>query len=190
VLDAADGDEALATGAQHLGEIHLLLTDVVMPQMSGRALALALAKTRPTLKVVYMSGYTDNAIVHHGVLDAGTRFLAKPFTAADLTRKVREVLDEGSPGLADGSLRAVEPATAVQQHHPLDKEALRALPPDLLGKLRKAVIAARYDDIVEIVESIRLTAPEVAAGLRPMADLFDYEGMRDLLGPSVEGETR
>ena len=93
VLTAADGDEALLTCARHAGDIHLLLTDVVMPRMSGRALAQELSKTRPTLKVLYMSGYTDDAIVHHGVLDAGTHFLGKPFTAADLTRKVREVLD-------------------------------------------------------------------------------------------------
>ncbi|MBI5510736.1 MAG: response regulator [Deltaproteobacteria bacterium] len=95
VLTAANGDEALLTGARHVGEIHLLLTDVVMPRMSGKTLAQELSKTRPTLKVVYMSGYTDNAIVHHGVLDAGTHFLAKPFTSTDLTRKVREVLDGG-----------------------------------------------------------------------------------------------
>ncbi|MFH1834461.1 MAG: ATP-binding protein, partial [bacterium] len=72
VLIAADGDDALLKGTQHAGDIHLLLTDVVMPRMSGRVLAQELSKTRPTLKVVYMSGYTDNAIVHHGVLDAGT----------------------------------------------------------------------------------------------------------------------
>jgi two-component system, cell cycle sensor histidine kinase and response regulator CckA len=97
VLAAADGDEALRTAAQHAGDIHLLLTDVVMPRMNGRALAQELSKTRPKLKVVYMSGYTDNAIVHHGVLDAGTHFIGKPFTATDLTRKVREVLDSGPP---------------------------------------------------------------------------------------------
>jgi two-component system cell cycle sensor histidine kinase/response regulator CckA len=93
VVSAAAGDEALTTSAQHAGEIQLLLTDVVMPQMSGRVLAQELAKARPAIKILYMSGYTDNAIVHHGILDAGTHFIGKPFTAAALTLKVREVLD-------------------------------------------------------------------------------------------------
>ena len=69
----------------------------------GQTLAQALSRIRPTLKVLYMSGYTDGAIVHHGVLDAGTHFLGKPFSAADLTQKVREVLDEGITGPADGA---------------------------------------------------------------------------------------
>ena len=73
-----------------------------MPRMSGRELAQELSKTRPDLKVLYMSGYTDDAIVHHGVLDPGTHFLAKPFTSAALTQKVREVLDDGM-SLPDGS---------------------------------------------------------------------------------------
>ena len=93
VLTAADGEEALRLAAGHPGEIHLLLTDVVMPKLGGRALALELSKARPALVVVYMSGYTDDAIVHHGVLDADTHFLAKPFASAELMRKVREVLD-------------------------------------------------------------------------------------------------
>ena len=71
VLTAASGDEALLIFAEHVGDIHLLLTDVVMPRMSGRALAQELTKRRPTLKVLYMSGYTDDAIVHHGVLRRG-----------------------------------------------------------------------------------------------------------------------
>jgi PAS domain S-box-containing protein len=95
VLTAAGGSEALLLCEKHDGVIDLLLTDVVMPHMSGRELAERLAKTSPKLKVLYMSGYTDNAIVHHGVLDPGTRFIGKPFAAAELTRKVREVLDEG-----------------------------------------------------------------------------------------------
>ena len=95
VLAAGSGDEAISTSAQHTGDIHLLLTDVVMPRMGGRVLAQELAKTRPALKVLYMSGYTDDAIVHHGVLDPGTHFISKPFAAADLQRKIREVLDGG-----------------------------------------------------------------------------------------------
>ena len=93
VLIAADGEEARRVMAEHAGEIHLLLTDVIMPRMSGSALAQELSKAYPALKVLYMSGYTDNAIARHGVLDAGTEFLAKPFSLSELARKVREVLD-------------------------------------------------------------------------------------------------
>jgi PAS domain S-box-containing protein len=94
VLTAANGHDALLVSAEHAGEVQLLLTDVVMPRMSGRVLAEELVKTQPNLKVLYMSGYTDDAIVHHGVLEAGIHFLPKPFTSADLMRKVREVLDK------------------------------------------------------------------------------------------------
>ncbi len=95
VLAAADGHEALAVSERHDGDIHLVLTDVVMPRMSGKALADRLAAARPACRVLYMSGYTENAIVHHGVLKEGTQFLAKPFLAPQLLGKVREVLDVG-----------------------------------------------------------------------------------------------
>jgi PAS domain S-box-containing protein len=93
VLESQDVEDALRIAERQDGTIHLLLTDVVMPQMSGRALADTVKRFRPDVKVLYMSGYTDNAIVHHGVLDPGTALLPKPFTPAVLARKVREVLD-------------------------------------------------------------------------------------------------
>ncbi|HWQ15764.1 MAG TPA: ATP-binding protein [Roseiflexaceae bacterium] len=94
VLEAAHPDEALAIAAvQPAGSIHLLLTDVVMPGMSGRALAEELLRRSPGIKALFISGYTDNAIVHHGRLDPGVAFLPKPFAPATLARRVREILD-------------------------------------------------------------------------------------------------
>jgi PAS domain S-box-containing protein len=94
VIEAKHGPEALLVAGQHLGPIHLMLSDVVMPQMSGRELAEKLTPIRREMKVLYMSGYTDDAIVHHGVLDEGMAFIEKPFTPNALARKLREVLNE------------------------------------------------------------------------------------------------
>jgi len=94
VLAAPGGAEALEAAAGHRGEIDVLVTDVVMPQMSGPQVAEALEPLHPGIKVLYLSGYADDAVVRHGVLGAGKAFLQKPFTAAALAEKVRQVLDE------------------------------------------------------------------------------------------------
>jgi DNA-binding NtrC family response regulator len=93
VLEAGRPHEALEISEKFEGPIHLLFTDVVMPQMSGREVAEQISAGRPQTKVLYMSGYTDHAIAHHGVLNPGVPFLQKPFTPEALTLKVREVLD-------------------------------------------------------------------------------------------------
>jgi len=93
VLETSHGAQAIETSERHPGPIHLFLTDVVMPEMSGRELVQRLGVLRPASKVLFMSGYTANAVMHRGALESETEFLQKPFTAATLTRKVREILD-------------------------------------------------------------------------------------------------
>jgi PAS domain S-box-containing protein len=96
VLAAEDGEEALQVLRQHPGEIDLVVTDLVMPVMGGRELADRLHKTHPHLKVLFISGYTDDTIVRRGILEPGAAFIQKPFTPTDLARKVRELLDIAS----------------------------------------------------------------------------------------------
>ena len=89
---AYDGETALELAAKFHPDI--LLTDVVMPSMSGRQVADALSGSRPGMKVLYLSGYTDNTVVHHGVLESGVNFLPKPFSRESLAKKIREVLSK------------------------------------------------------------------------------------------------
>ena len=92
VLEAEDGHTALELAAMHAGTIHLLMTDVVMPGISGRELADRAKYIRPDMKILYMSGYTDQAVVHHGILESDAVLLQKPFTLSTLSAKLREIL--------------------------------------------------------------------------------------------------
>jgi signal transduction histidine kinase/CheY-like chemotaxis protein len=94
VLEASHGAEALALADRHAGMIHLMLTDTVMPGMGGPELAARIGGTRPETRILYMSGYADDAVLRHGILEGGSAFLQKPFTAGVLTRRVRDVLDQ------------------------------------------------------------------------------------------------
>ena len=93
ILEAANGEEVLKVVREYGQKIHLLVTDVVMPGMSGREVADRLLLRYPEMKVLYISGYTDTAIVHQGILEQGTTLLLKPFKPDTLAQKIREVLD-------------------------------------------------------------------------------------------------
>src|ERR1700733_9128116 len=115
VIEAADGAVAMQIAVAHEGTIHLLLTDVIMPGMNGRELAQRVSEIRPNMKVLYMSGYTENVIGHNGVLDAGTRLLQKPFNLRDLKSIVREVIDASpTPPEVAMSTQSAEPLRAAR----------------------------------------------------------------------------
>jgi PAS domain S-box-containing protein len=120
VIEAADGAVAMQIAVAHDKMIHLLLTDVIMPGMNGRELAQRICEIRPNVKVLYMSGYTENVIGHNGMLDAGVRLLQKPFTLRDLKSKVREVLD--------ATLTPPEVAMSTQSAVPLQAARAREVP--------------------------------------------------------------
>ena len=115
VIEAADGAVAMQIAVAHEKVIHLLLTDVIMPGMNGRELAQRISEIRPNVKVLYMSGYTENVIGHNGMLDAGIRLLQKPFNLRDLKIKVREVLDTTpTPPEVAMSMQSAEPFRAAR----------------------------------------------------------------------------
>jgi two-component system cell cycle sensor histidine kinase/response regulator CckA len=101
ILEASNGPEAIRIFERHQGSIDLLLTDVIMPQVSGRELAERLKTLRPSLKVLYISGYTDDMLAHHGVLESNVFLLQKPFAPDDLAKKLRDVLDTSTVRRAD-----------------------------------------------------------------------------------------
>ena len=137
VLEAPDGDEGLRVFGAHAAEIDMLLTDVVLPgKVRGRELAERITAIRPEVKVLFMSGYTENSIVHHGRLDDGVQLLGKPFKREQLARKVAEVL-----GTVAGRMKRPKAATSwtsggdsgIDRSGSLRPRDLRTEPTDLLG---------------------------------------------------------
>ncbi len=95
-IEATTPEEAVRMARDYAGPLHLLITDVIMPGMNGRQLYEAIRKIRPEIKVLYISGYADDVIAPHGILDPGIHFLAKPFTMGGLAEKIREALAQGA----------------------------------------------------------------------------------------------
>ncbi len=121
VLEAADAEQALRLAEEHGAGIALLITDVVMPRTGGRELARRLTELRPDTKVLFLSGYTSDAILHHGILDRGVAFLQKPFTPEALARRVRQILDGGvKPSLSHSGPAAALPAEPAANEPPPD----------------------------------------------------------------------
>jgi len=130
VLAANSPDEAMCKAREHVGDITLLLTDVVMPEMNGRDLAKKLHSLYPHLKRLFMSGYTSDIIAHHGVLDIGVSFIQKPFTVTALAAKVREVLDEMGPAEGNKAIGTDEFRTDAEEYlqvNPTGNHAPRSL---------------------------------------------------------------
>jgi signal transduction histidine kinase/ActR/RegA family two-component response regulator len=181
VVSVADGGEALLAAARHTGELQLLLTDIAIPKMNGRSIAQELRKTHPSLKVLYMSGYAENMIAQEDTFGAGEHFIGKPFTSGELARMVRAVLDGKAAGLAAGS-PPVEWVGEGREGSVIDRSQVQVLPEEVRDNLRKAVAAAHYDEVGDIIEDIQDEAPDLAKDLRHMADSFDYEGILEFLG--------
>ncbi|MFZ0760444.1 MAG: ATP-binding protein [Candidatus Sulfotelmatobacter sp.] len=182
VIEAADGAVAMQIAVAHEGVIHLLLTDVIMPGMNGRELAQRISEIRPNVKVLYMSGYTENVIGRNGTLDAGVRLLQKPFTLRDLKSKVREVLDSTPfPREVTMSVRAAH-ATDAQQlplsraprfqlHLPLKYRRLNEATwhDGETRNISRSGLLFQAEDILQpnVILEINLVLPAEIAGLSP-----------------------
>ena len=148
VIEAADGAVAMQIAVAHEKVIHLLLTDVIMPGMNGRELAQRICEIRPNVKVLYMSGYTENVIGHNGMLDAGVRLLQKPFNLRDLKSKVREVLD-ATPTPPEVAMSAQSAATTSRRARQGNSSHARATIPypiaSALSPSRREGMARRHN---------------------------------------------
>src|ERR1700733_8165013 len=183
VIEAADGAVAMQIAVAHEGTIHLLLTDVIMPGMNGRELAQRVSEIRPNMKVLYMSGYTENVIGRNGTLDAGVRLLQKPFTLRDLKSKVREVLDSIPPEVAMSAQAAQ--AKAAQGPHQLPSSRAQRFQLHLPLKYRRldeekwhdgetknisrSGLLFQAEDLLQpnVILEINLVLPAEIAGLSP-----------------------
>jgi CheY-like chemotaxis protein len=172
VIEAHDGPAALRLLERQGASVDVLFTDVVMPGMSGKELADIAREARPQLKVLYTSGYTRNAIVHGGRLDAGVEMIAKPFTAGALAQKIRDILDAGKSRRvllveADATVRLLAAEALSNANYGVEEAATAA---EALGKVRAA--QGRYDAVIIGIHLFDRAGDVLASELRTLhADL-------------------
>jgi PAS domain S-box-containing protein len=186
VLKASDPVEATAICEQYQDEIDLMLTDVVLPQMDGRSLYERLVLQRPRMNVLYMSGYTDDAIVNHGVLEEGVHFLQKPFSTNALATKIGAVFGGLGPQPANGT--PLEATTDAEMGEEAMRERLSALPQELTAGLRRAAEEASRSKTSHILERIRERDAGLAAALTGLVRRFRFDRIIELTRQS-EGAT-
>jgi PAS domain S-box-containing protein len=202
VIEAADGAVAMQIAVAHDAVIHLLLTDVIMPGMNGRELAQRILEIRPNVKVLYMSGYTENVIGRNGTLDAGIRLLQKPFTLRDLKNKVREVLDSNpifsevavqtkSHPVAQGLQQLpLSRAQRFQLHLPLKYRRLdeEKWHDGETRNISRSGLLFQAEDFVQpnVVLEINLVLPAEIAGLSPTEVICRGEIVRAVESPGEE----
>ncbi len=193
VIEAADGAVAMQIAVAHEGVIHLLLTDVIMPGMNGRELAQRISEIRPNVKILYMSGYTENVIGRNGTLDAGVRLLQKPFTLHDLKNKVREVLNstpfppEDAMSVQTAHAKAAQPlpssrAQRFQLHLPLKYRRLdeKNWHAGETRNISRSGLLFQAEDLLQpnVVLEINLVLPAEIAGLSPTEVICKGEVVR------------
>jgi CheY-like chemotaxis protein len=178
-LAAKDPEEALHISETHDTTIQLLLSDVVLPIMDGRSLFARLQEERPDLRVLYMSGYTDDAIVHHGVLDSSVHFLQKPFSTTSLARKVSEAL--GRPDLVVAETPASESAAQPEVDDASLERRLADLPREMLTDLSRTALEANRQKTAEVVNRIREHDAALASALESWLARFRFDKIVSLL---------
>ncbi|GEM_PF-494871 len=178
-LKAHDPAAAIAICEEYPGKIDLTLTDVVLPQMDGRSLFKRLALRRPDMRVLYMSGYTDDAIVNHGVLDEGVHFLQKPFSVDGLGAKISAVLGELAPQFAKKTSLRVAAGKEIEEAVTLER--IRALPPELPAQLRRAAEEANRSKTSDVLERVREQDEILAASLTGLLQRFRFDRIIELI---------
>ena len=189
VLTASSGSEALQIVNKVKRQIHLILTDIIMPEMSGKTFVENLMKLYPGMKILFMSGYTNNNMNHQGIFSEMNPIIGKPFNADKLTRKIREVLDGVHYGGSVKNEETNQKDTDITEPNDY-QDILRILPEKLIKKIRDTARTARYDDLIDTIEQIESLHSDAAHIIRRLADEYNYDGILRLVNEKSEGEEK